>query len=141
MAKQPSLTLTRHIKAAPGEVFAAWTDPQKLAAWMGPGNMRSRAEIDGRVGGRYRIVMRTPEGQENHVSGVYREFVPGKKIVFTWAWSGTPERESLVTITLAPERSGTLMSFTHEQFFDEKAREDHLKGWLGTFEKLERLYS
>ena len=141
MATKPSLTLKRHIKAAPEAVFAAWTDPQKLAAWMGPGSMRSTAEIDARIGGRYHIVMRSPEGQENHVSGIFRELVPAAKIVFTWVWQSTPERESLVTITLKADGGGTLMTFSHEQLFDDEAREDHLKGWIGSFEKLEKLYS
>ncbi|MFZ1989249.1 MAG: SRPBCC domain-containing protein [Alphaproteobacteria bacterium] len=141
MAKQPSLTLTRRIKASPEEVFAAWTDPKKLGAWMGPANFTATAEIEARVGGAYHIVLRTPEGQDNHVSGTFRELVPGKKIVFSWAWHSTPERESLVTITLKPERGGTLMTFNHEQLFDEKARDEHLRGWTGSFDKLEKLYS
>ena len=63
-----------------------------------------RAEADARVGGRYRIVMRTSDGEEHDVSGVYREVVPNEKLVFTWAWRSTPERESLVTVMLKRRR-------------------------------------
>jgi len=53
---QPSLTLKRRLKAPPGKVFAAWTDPEKMKRWMGPGEVKTmRAESDTRVGGRYRI--------------------------------------------------------------------------------------
>ena len=45
-----------------------------------------RAELDVRRGGRYTIVFRTEDGEEHHVSGVYREVVPNEKLVFTWAW-------------------------------------------------------
>ena len=70
----------------------------------GAGAKSLRAEADVRVGGRYRIVVRTPDGEEHDVSGVYREVVPNEKLVFTWAWRSTPERESLVTIALKARR-------------------------------------
>ena len=62
---------------------------------------------------------------EHNVSGVYREIVPNRKLVFTWAWRSTPERESLVTVTFTPDGDGTLMTLHHEQFFDEAARDRH----------------
>lgn len=136
-AVKPSLTIKRRFRAPPAKVFAAWTNPQELAKWMGPsGTVAVAAEADLRAGGRYHIRIVVP-GDEHNVSGVYREIVPNEKLVFTWAWRSTPERESLVTIALKADGDGTLMTFTHEQFFDEKARDDHNKGWTGTFEKLE----
>ena len=141
MATKPSLTLKRHFKAPPEKVFSAWTDPQKMSQWMGPeGASHVSAQLDVRVGGRYQISMRTPDGEEHNVSGVYREVVPNQKLVFTWAWRSTPERESLVTVVLTADGDGTLMTFTHEQFFDEDARERHRQGWIGTFDKLERYF-
>ena len=71
------------------------------------------AETDARVGGRYRIVMRAPDGEEHDVErDVYREVVPNEKLVFTWAWQSTPERESLVTVELKPDGDGTLLTLT-----------------------------
>jgi uncharacterized protein YndB with AHSA1/START domain len=58
--------------------------------------------------------------------------------VFTWAWKTTPERESLVTITFKADGGGTLMTLTHEQFFDEEARDRHQYGWNGALEKLDK---
>ena len=72
---------------------------------------------------------RTPDGEHQSVSGVYREIVPDRKLVFSWAWQSTPERESQVTIDLKPDDDGTILTLTHEQFFDEKARDDHRRGW------------
>jgi uncharacterized protein YndB with AHSA1/START domain len=63
--------------------------------------------------------------------------IPNEKLVFTWAWKSTPERESIVTITFRPDNGGTLMTFVHEQFFDEDARDRHQHGWNGSFAKLE----
>jgi uncharacterized protein YndB with AHSA1/START domain len=136
-AVKPSLTIKRPFKAAPAKVFAAWTRPQELAKWMGPSQVIScKAEADVRVGGHYHIQMITPDDEHN-VSGTYREVVPNERLVFTWAWRSMPERESLVTISLKPDGEGTLMTFTHEHFFDEDARDRHNQGWTGTFEKLE----
>ena len=135
---KPSLTIKRRFKASPAQVYAAWTQPEQLAKWMGPvGTTAAEAEADVRVGGRYHIRMIVP-GDEHNVSGVYREVVPNERLVFTWAWRTLPkERESLVIIQLKDDGDGgTIMTFTHEQFFDEKARDDHEKGWTGTIDKL-----
>lgn len=136
---KPSLTIKRRFNAPPAKVFAAWTDPEKMKLWMGPGEVKSvRAENDLRVGGRYYIGMLTPAGEAHDVSGVYREIVPNERLVFTWAWKSTPERESLVTVAFKPDGDGTLMTLTHEQFFDTDARDRHQYGWNGALEKLEK---
>ena len=49
-----------------------------------------------------------------------------------------PERESLVTVHLKADGDHTIMTFTHEQFFDEAARDRHEHGWTGSFGKLEK---
>ena len=139
VATKPSLTVKRRFNAAPAKVFAAWTDAEKVKRWMGPGEVQVlSAESDARTGGRYRWVMQAPNGEQHDVSGVYREVIPNEKLVFTWAWKSTPERESLVTVTLKPDGDGTLMTLTHEQFFDEDARDRHQHGWNGAMEKLDK---
>ena len=97
-----------------------------------------RAEADTRVGGRYRIVMQSPDGEEHDVGGVYREVVADEKLVFTWAWKSTPERESLVTLLFKPDGDGTLLTLTHEQFADEDSRNGHEQGWNSSLDKLEK---
>ena len=126
---KPSLTIRRRFNAAPAKVFAAWTDPEKMSRWLGPINViRVETGTDLRVGGKYFIRMVVP-GDEHYASGVYREIVPNEKLVFTWAWKSTPERESLVTVTIKPDGDGSIMTLLHEQFFDEAARDNHNKGW------------
>ena len=135
---RPSLTIKRRFKATPAQVFKAWTEPAQLAQWMGgPEITAVEAKADVRVGGRYQIRM-TKADDEHNVSGVYREVVPNEKLVFTWAWRTMPERESLVTVHLKADGDHTIMTFTHEQFFDEAARDRHEHGWTGSFGKLER---
>lgn len=126
---KPGLTIERRFKAPPAKVFAAWTDPQKMSRWLGPPDvLRVHCTADVTVGGRFTIQMVVPDDEHN-AFGVYREIVPDRKLVFTWAWRSTPERESLVTVLLTPDGEGTLMTFKHEQFFDEAARDNHFKGW------------
>ena len=144
MLTKPSLTLNRRLKAAPSQVFAAWTDPQKIVHWFGPKETVAgsvRAKMDVRSGGSYQMNFRTDDGENHQVGGVYREVVPDSRLVFTWAWHSTPERESLVTVTVAADGDGTLLTLHHEQFFDQQARDGHSHGWTGTLDKLERYFS
>jgi uncharacterized protein YndB with AHSA1/START domain len=107
--------------------------------WFGPdAGPVEHADLDVKVGGRYSISFRTEDGEQHHVSGIYREVLPNEKLVFTWAWRSTPERESLVTVLIAPDADGALLTFHHERFFDEKARDDHRYGWTGCLDKLVR---
>jgi uncharacterized protein YndB with AHSA1/START domain len=144
MLTRPSLTLKRHIKATPAQVFSAWTDPEKVVRWFGPSETVAgsvHAEMDVRVGGRYLIRFRTGDGERHQVGGTYREVVPDSRLVFTWAWHTTPERESLITVTVAKDGAGTMLTLRHEQFFDQKARDGHERGWTGTLDKLDRYLS
>jgi uncharacterized protein YndB with AHSA1/START domain len=97
----------------------------------------SAAELDVRVGGRFRIVFGGPDGKAHECAGVYQEVVPNRKLVFTWSWPNTtPDRVSVVTIVFKEIQDGTELVFKHEQLFDEKARDDHQRGWSGSLEKL-----
>jgi uncharacterized protein YndB with AHSA1/START domain len=134
---EPSLTLKRHLKAPPAEVYAAWTDPEKIVKWFGPdAGLVEHAALDVRVGGRYTVIFRTEDGEQHHVSGIYREVVPNEKLVFSWAWRSTPERESQVTLLIKPDGAGSLLTLMHEKFFDEPARDRHREGWSGCLDKL-----
>jgi len=137
---RPSLTFKRRLNASPAKVYAAWTDPEKIVRWFGRADLKPdtmRAVIDARVGGRYRINFDT-ESEYYEVGGTYREVVPNERLVFSWAWHSTPERESVVTVTLRPDGDGTWLTVHHAQLFDEASREGHERGWLGALDKLEK---
>ena len=141
LKSKPSLTLKRRLHAPVEKIYAAWTEPAQLAHWFGPAQTISgsvRAEMDVRVGGRFRVGFKTEDGEYHEVGGVYREVVPNEKLVFTWAWHTTPERESLVSVLIRSEGEGAMLTLVHEQFFDESARDGHQRGWSGTLDKLER---
>ena len=139
LAEKPSLTLTRSYPVAPEKVWRAWTDAEAVKRWWGPGPGEpvSLAELDVRVGGRFRIVFGGADGKQHECAGVYREVVPNRKLVFTWCWPNTtPERVSVVTIEFRAAGKGTELLFRHEQFFDEQARDGHRRGWTALFDKL-----
>jgi uncharacterized protein YndB with AHSA1/START domain len=135
---KPSLTLKRRLNAAPEKVYSAWTEPEKVTRWFGPGQTRvTTAEFDRRAGGRWRFVAVTADGEEIEVGGTVREAVANAKLVYTWAWRSTPERVSLVTVEFKPDGTGTLLTLTHEDFFDDPARDRHQSGWNGALDELE----
>ena len=138
--ERPSLSIVRKYDAAPGKVWRAITEPEMLKKWMAPSDAFKVpvAEADLRVGGRYHIIMNAPDGEVHDVSGVYREVVPNKKLVYTWAWKSTPERESVVTIELRAADGGTELTLRHEQFVDAEARDHHHQGWTGCLARLEK---
>ena len=140
-AQRPSLTLKRRLNAPCEKVYAAWTEPEKIARWFAPAQVKAgsvRADIDLRVGGRYRISFESGDGEYSQVDGVYRELIPNARIAFSWAWHSTPERESQVTVSLQPDGGGTLLTLHHEQFFNEDARDGHARGWAELLDTLEQ---
>ena len=98
------LRLTRTIAGSPDAVFRAWTDPEQLARWFGPGAFTVvRAELDLRAGGAYRIVFDAGDGEPVTLTGEYVEIDPPRRLVFTWSWAlvWPDQPESLVTVELA----------------------------------------
>ncbi len=143
LAARPSLTFKRRINAPPEKVYAAWTDPQEIIRWFGRPDARAetlQAEVDVRVGGRFRFSFST-YSEYYEVGGVYHEVVPNRRLVFSWAWHSTPERESQVTVALQPDGDGTLLTLHHEQLFDQAARDGHARGWTNGLERMEKLLS
>ena len=137
--EKPELRLRRHYPVGREKIWRAWTDPQALSAWFGPGepNSVTQAELDVRPGGRFRIRFRTPDGEEHGVSGVYEQVDPPQLLSFSWAWQSTPDRASFVTISLRAVDAGTEMELRHARFFDRQARDNHERGWTHTLEKLD----
>lgn len=135
-SKDPVLRIVRRLPASPEEVFDAWIDVDSLREWMCPGTSHvSAAEVDPRVGGRFRIVMRNEAGDTAH-SGEYRELRRPERLAFTWISEHTLDRETLVTVELRAVGEETELTLTHERLPDDDARRKHERGWTGIVEKL-----
>ena len=137
-----TLNLRRIFKAERKKVFRAWTDPEELKKWWGPeGYATPSAEVDLRVGGKFRLGMRKlPDGEIFYLSGIYREVRPPERLVYTWRWEAQPEHgETLVTVEFREVGDSTEVVLTHERFPTEKARDDHNRGWSGCLDRLAKL--
>jgi uncharacterized protein YndB with AHSA1/START domain len=133
----PSLTLVRRIKAPPARVWAAITQPDLMLRWWGPDAGPTLSVVaDVRPGGRFSVVFRLLNGEEHNPTGIYREVVPEKTLVFTWDLPGAAEPQSLVTFRLEPFDGGTVLTLTHERLPDEPARASHEMGWSGLLDQL-----
>lgn len=134
------LAVTRIFAAPRDLVFKMWAEPHHMQRWGCPeGFTSTEGEMDFREGGRWRAVMRSPEGKDLHLAGVYREIVKPARIVFTHAWldeHGKPGPETLVTVTFAEESGKTKMTFQQSGFTSKDSRDGHEGGWTESFEKL-----
>lgn len=137
------MLVMKHTFNAPIErVFDAWSTPEIMAEFMGPGETTASANVDARVGGAYRIVMRKPDGEELIAYGTYREFDRPTRIVCTWQWEEDDPalaKETLLTLEFAPRGSQTALTLTHENFRDAQQRDNHAGGWGQILPQLERV--
>jgi uncharacterized protein YndB with AHSA1/START domain len=133
------LHLSRVFDAPRARVFRAFAEPEQLIRWWGPkGFTVPDCQMDVRPGGAWRTVMRSPEGKEHVVSGVYREIAPPERLVFTWAWEtdGPRGHETVVTLAFEEHGTGTALRLTQELFESENSRDQHGQGWSGCFDCL-----
>lgn len=134
----PSIQIRKTIRAPRQKVFDAWTKADELKAWHAPAGLTvTLAEIDLRPGGKYRIHMTEPGGNEHRVSGVYREIDPPKKIVYSWGWDGDhPVKDSTVTIEFHERGNSTEVVLTHDGIAHEGERTNHQMGWTSILDRL-----
>jgi uncharacterized protein YndB with AHSA1/START domain len=138
-----SLTLVRHIKARPSIVFDALVTPEGISQWWGPdAGPVLIAQVDARVGGRFRVRFRMLGGSEHESTGEFLEIVRPERVTMTWQWMGDDaDPESRIDIVLRPVGDGTELTFTHARLPDEETRRGHEKGWSGSLDKLEAMFS
>ena len=84
--------------------------------------------------------MQPPEGEVFHLAGEYREIVPGRRLVYTFAWEepDPDDRETLVTLTLEQAGDGTRLVLDQGPFLTDARHELHRAGWTETLDRLER---
>jgi len=133
------LLIVRTFNAPPSLVFSLWSSAEHMKRWMGPKDFTCpEVAIDFRVGGSYRAMIRSAERGENWFGGVYREIVPDKRLVFTFAWDNEGPSagvETLVTITFEERDGKTVQTFHQAPFRNVERRDSHVGGWSGAFDK------
>jgi uncharacterized protein YndB with AHSA1/START domain len=116
--------------AVPREVvYEAWTDPEGLKEWMCPGDVISaEATLDVRVGGSFRITMRSKEQLHVHV-GTYQIVEPPAKLSFTWSGLDNPNEITLVTVEFVSHGVETELVITHEGLTKSDVARRYDMGW------------
>jgi uncharacterized protein YndB with AHSA1/START domain len=136
------LVVRRTIRASAERIFDAWTQPEHLRAWWGPRPVTcSGAEVDLRVGGRYRIDNALPDGSTMIIEGEFRDVRRPHLLVYTWRTAQITEESSLVTVRFQPRGEATEVVVVHESIPNAAIRESHEGGWNGCLDGLEAFFA
>lgn len=141
---QGTIELTRAISGPVGAVFSAWIEPAKLSAWLA-----TRAEVDPRVGGKYRLESDGGEDMPgvHACHGEYLELVADRRIVKSWIYEGPNPADttrSRVTVDFTPIDDGKTEVRIREEgqgLGSEDEREFSRQAWSTAFDELERVVS
>lgn len=143
LPSETEIRFTRFFNRSRHLLFEAWTRPEHVRQWWGcDGSSISVCEIDLRVGGLWKLVIRMPDGSEHPFHGAYREIVPGERLVYSECYDvpqvGSPEW--LTTVTLEEVEGKTLLTHTIRHSSRE-VRDAHLQAGMeaGSIQMLRRL--
>jgi uncharacterized protein YndB with AHSA1/START domain len=136
-----TLIVKRMLNATPERAFQAWTSAEHIQQWMRPepGMVVPLANVDLRVGGRFRIQMKMPDGEFSTAVGVFKEVKAPERLVYTWDWekdgSGAEFGEvegkpSLITVEFLKRGEQTELVLTHSRFATVESRDSHARGWV-----------
>jgi uncharacterized protein YndB with AHSA1/START domain len=136
------LVVRRTIRATAERIFDAWTLPEHLRIWWGPRPVTcSGAEVDLRVGGRYRIANALPDGTTVVIEGEFRDIQRPHLLVYTWQMGQGAEESSLVTVRFQSRGDATEVVIVHESVPSAAERDSHEKGWNGCLDGLETFFA
>jgi uncharacterized protein YndB with AHSA1/START domain len=140
------VTLTRLLDAPRELVWAAWTDPVRMAQWWGPHQFTNPVcEIDGRVGGRFLVHMKAPDGTVYPMTGTFTEVVKPERLrfkAFAEALDGTKYLESDTVVTFEADGNRTRLTVKASARGLHPAAPQMLSGMdAGWSQSLERLAS
>jgi len=135
-----TLRIERTFRAPAEAVFDAWTSEEVMRRWwhVELGWETAEAEVDLRVGGAVRVVMRDPSKDVDYGGGgTYTEIERPTRLAFTWIWDGDT-RPTLIELDFEEADGITTVSFTHSGLWGEEAVRSHEYGWGKIFDNLER---
>ena len=140
MTDNKTLRLERTFQAPAEAVFEAWTSEEVLRRWWHAVHVwdTTLADVDLRVGGTVRVVMRDPHKDVEHGGGgTYTEVEPPTRLAFTWIWDDDP-RGTLIEVDFEESAGVTTVRFTHSRLWDDEAVRSHKEGWTKLFDNLVR---
>jgi uncharacterized protein YndB with AHSA1/START domain len=140
VSEDRTLRIERTFQAPAERVFDAWTSEEVLRRWwqVERGWETTEAEVDLRVGGVVRVVMRDPVKDADYGGGGhYTEIDPPTRLAFTWLWDGDTRR-TLIELDFTETDGVTTVSFAHSGLWDEEAVRSHEYGWSRILDNLGR---
>ena len=140
-AEEYAVEISRVFDAPPILVFKAFGKPGASGRAGGARRTSPRPceKLEFREGGSYRHCIHGPNGNDHGMSGVFREIVEPKTIVFTFAWddeNGEPGDETLITVTIRPEGKDPADVPARAVRRRREARDSHASGWGEVLDKL-----
>lgn len=142
MPSDLEIVITRTFNAPQGLVFEAWTKPEHVRRWYGLKSLTMTVcEIDLRVGGGWRYVLREPGGNEHAFSGEYREVTPPARLVHTEGYEGLPPGHDYLVTTTFDEQHGKTTLRSRMLYKTKEDRDAHVASGMepGMRETLGRL--
>jgi len=135
--------IERTFAASAEEVFDAWTSPEVMRRWFhpAPGWDTPEADVDLRVGGKVRVVMRRPDGTEAGGQGEYTLIDRPHRLVMTWTFYDDPSNEQLIALSFSESEGSTTVHMLNSGISTDERRDGQDEGWRGCFDELERLFS
>ncbi|MBB6426900.1 SRPBCC domain-containing protein [Sphingopyxis sp. JAI128] len=144
MKFRENLQIDLWFAAVPARVYAAWTEPRLLAQWFAAHDWEVvDAEFVPAAGSSWRIEFAHPDGGRYVEEGEVERAEPFSLLEMTLRQTGLgPDpSETVVRVTIAPERGGTRMRFEQSGRFTEPSRSSSDVGWRTCFEKLRLSFS
>jgi uncharacterized protein YndB with AHSA1/START domain len=128
--------------AAPAEeVFDAWTSPEVMRRWFHPFPdwETPQADVDLRVGGKVRVVMRRPDGTEAGARGEYKLIDRPHRLVMLWTFDDDPSNEQLLELTFSESGGSTTVRLVNSGISTDRRRHSQDVGWQGCLDELDRI--
>jgi uncharacterized protein YndB with AHSA1/START domain len=136
----PAVVLRRTFPVPPERVYAAWTNPEIAARFLGPGDVVcSDITMDVRLGGTYSLTMNSPEMGKMTARGKYVEVKAPERLSMTWRWeedNPAEEYDSLLTLEFHDRNGHTDFVLTHEKIATQESRDRHEGGWTEIVDQL-----
>jgi uncharacterized protein YndB with AHSA1/START domain len=99
------------------------------------------AEVDLRVGGKIRVVMRKPDGAEVEAQGVFTVIDRPHRLVMTWTFDDDPSNEQLLELSFRESEGATTVMLVNSRISTDERRDEQAEGWHGCLQALERLFA
>ncbi len=137
-----ALEIRRVLPARRWVVFDAMSGANELAKWWGPAGFTTPSlDFQVRVGKRYKIAMRPPQGDCFYLTGQFRAVDPPARLAYTFVWEDpdSDDLETLVDLSFRDLGESTEVALRQGPFKTEARRSVHRDGWTESFDKLEHL--